>query len=50
MIGPMNPGLTAWYEADMAPGNYGLICFIPSVANGGAPHLMLGMTRQLTVQ
>jgi hypothetical protein len=46
---PMDPGMTAWYEVDLDAGNYGLLCFLPSVANGGAPHIMLGMTAQMTV-
>ena len=47
---PMNAGMTAWYEMDLDAGDYGLICFIPSPASDGAPHFMLGMTAQLTVE
>lgn len=48
-IAPMSTGLTAWYEINAEAGEVGLICFIPSVANGGAPHFMLGMVAQVTV-
>ncbi len=47
--GPQSAGVTAWYETDFAPGEYGLICFISSAANEGAPHFMLGMTAQMSV-
>ena len=48
--GPMHAVLTAWYEADLEAGEYGLICFISSPANDFAPHFMLGMVRQVTVE
>lgn len=47
--GPQSAGVTAWYETDLEPGEYGLICFVSSEANGGAPHFMLGMTAQMSV-
>lgn len=47
--GPLAAGLTAWYEFDVPPGEYGLICFLPSPANEGAPHFMLGMVAQVSV-
>ena len=47
---PLNAGLTAWYEVELEAGEYGLICFIPSPANDGAPHFMLGMTQQVSVE
>jgi hypothetical protein len=47
--GPQAAGLTAWYEFDVPPGEYGLICFLPSPANEGAPHFMLGMVQQVSV-
>lgn len=46
---PMAAGMTAWYEADLEAGEYGLICFVPSPANEGAPHFMLGMVQQVSV-
>lgn len=47
--GPMEAGMTAWYEADLPSGEYGIICFLPSPANEGAPHFMLGMAQQVSV-
>ena len=47
--GPMAAGMTAWYEADLPSGEYGIICFLPSPANEGAPHFMLGMVQQVNV-
>jgi hypothetical protein len=47
--GPLATGLTAWYEFDVPPGEYGLICFLPSLTNEGAPHFMLGMVAQVSV-
>ena len=32
---------------DVEPGNYGLVCFIPSA--DGTPHAMLGMMNEITV-
>lgn len=46
---PMAAGMTAWYEVDVEAGEYGLICFLPSPANEGAPHFMLGMVQQVSV-
>ena len=36
------------FTADLAPGDYGLICFVPD-AKDGKPHLMHGMVKQITV-
>lgn len=47
--GPMEAGMTAWYEADLSSGEYGIICFLPSPVNEGAPHFMLGMVQQVSV-
>ena len=47
--GPMAAGMTAWYEADLPSGEYGIICFLPSPVNEGAPHFMLGMAQQVSV-
>lgn len=43
------PGQHAWAMLDLEPGNYMLICFIPSPANEGKPHAVLGMARPFTV-
>lgn len=48
--GPMEAGMTAWYEADLPSGEYGIICFLPSPVNEGAPHFMLGMAQQVSVK
>jgi len=36
------------FTADLSPGDYGMICFVPD-AKDGKPHLMHGMTKQITV-
>jgi hypothetical protein len=41
-------GSPNYFSADMAPGNYALICFIPD-ARDGKPHFMHGMTKTITV-
>lgn len=49
MGGPNAPTPGSSFDAtlDMKPGNYALVCFIPSP--DGAPHVMKGMSRALTV-
>lgn len=37
------PGMTGYAVVDLTPGEYIAFCGIPSPANGGAPHFMLGM-------
>lgn len=44
---PPEAGDTATAAVDIKPGNYVLVCFIPSA--DGVPHLMKGMTHALTV-
>lgn len=48
-VGPMTSGLTAWYEFEFQSGEYGLVCFVSSADQEGAPHFMLGMTQQISV-
>jgi len=43
------PGAHGWARLDLTPGDYALICFIPSPANQGKPHIALGMARAFTV-
>jgi hypothetical protein len=43
-------GQTVYMDQEFAPGRYALICFLPSPANGGAPHYELGMLREVVVQ
>lgn len=44
------PGGTGWAVFDLEPGEYGLICLVPSPANGFKPHFALGMVNSITVQ
>jgi len=43
------PGAHGWVGLDLTPGEYALICFIPSPAHEGKPHVALGMARAFTV-
>lgn len=43
------PGQRAWTTLDLTPGEYALICNIPSPAHQGRPHTALGMLRAFTV-
>ena len=47
--GTMEPGGTSLVSADLTPGDYGYICFVPD-SKDGKPHLMHGMLSQFTVQ
>lgn len=42
-------GVTAWYTADLGPGTYLAVCFVPDPASG-TPHAMLGMTQIVEVE
>jgi hypothetical protein len=42
-------GVTAWYTADLAPGTYLAICFVPD-QESGVPHALLGMTQIIEVE
>ncbi len=42
-------GRTSYVHLNLTPGDYLLLCGIPSPANGGAPHAALGMVRPFTV-
>lgn len=50
---PVGPGERAWVEVDLAPGTYGMGCFLPDFAAEdmahAESHLDLGMVRLLTV-
>lgn len=46
---PMANLYANFVEVDLEPGEYVAWCFIPSPANGGAPHFALGMARPFTV-
>jgi hypothetical protein len=45
---PMGPGDQNRFVADLEPGAYALICFVPD-AKDGKPHTAHGMTKDLTV-
>lgn len=47
---PIKPGETGQGEAELQPGAYALLCFVESKANGGQPHVALGMAAPLTVE
>jgi uncharacterized cupredoxin-like copper-binding protein len=44
----MAPGMVEDFTADLPPGTYGLICFVPD-ATDGQPHLFHGMSTTFTV-
>lgn len=44
------PGGSGWTTLDLTPGEYALVCFIPSPANQGKPHLAMGMFTSFTVK
>ncbi len=46
---PAMPGIKVWFKADMAPGSYALVCFIPDHQDG-KPHFMHGMVKEFTVE
>lgn len=43
-------GTTGYAVLELIPGHYLAVCFIPSVANAGTPHAMLGMINQFVVE
>jgi hypothetical protein len=45
---PMNQGERGWFELDLEPGTYVVVCFLPDFASGHA-HLDLGMVQLITV-
>jgi hypothetical protein len=48
---PSHPGVMAWAEVDLSPGNYYVICFLPDFsANPPMPHVAHGMVRKLVVK
>jgi uncharacterized cupredoxin-like copper-binding protein len=47
--GLMQPGASSLVSADLTPGDYGFICFVPD-SKDGKPHLAHGMLSQFTVQ
>jgi hypothetical protein len=47
-VAPMEAGRHAYIHANLRPGNYALICFIPD-AKDGKPHLAHGMLKEIKV-
>jgi uncharacterized cupredoxin-like copper-binding protein len=47
-VGFLDKGLEGSFTADLAPGDYGFICFVPD-AKDGKPHLAHGMMKTITV-
>ncbi len=47
-VGVIQNGASGVFTADLAPGDYGLICFVPDVKDG-KPHLAHGMIKQFKV-
>ena len=48
-MGTQSAGVTAWYTADLTPGTYVAVCFIPDPVKG-IPHVMYGMTQIIEVE
>jgi hypothetical protein len=43
-------GGQGWANLDLEPGDYALVCFVPSGVNAGAPHAALGMVATFTAE
>ena len=48
-VSGMEPGMTEYFTANLTPGKYGLICFLPD-AKDGQPHFAHGMMQEITVK
>ena len=46
----LSPGVSLYFPVTLQAGEYALVCFIPSPANGGQPHAALGMVKQVSVR
>jgi uncharacterized cupredoxin-like copper-binding protein len=47
-VSGIESGMSAYFTADLSPGNYALICFLPD-SKDGKPHFAHGMIQQITV-
>ena len=47
-VAPLGRGRVNWFEVDLEPGRYALICFLPD-AKDGKPHFMRGMVQEIDV-
>lgn len=48
-IAAIHPGGYGFITADLTPGEYGLLCFVPD-SKDGKPHVMHGMVKQFSVK
>jgi hypothetical protein len=48
-VAGMEQGLTQYFTADFAPGNYLFLCFLPDTKDG-KPHFVHGMIQEVTVK
>jgi len=48
-VAGMESGMTEYFTANVTPGKYGLICFLPD-AKDGKPHFAHGMVQEITVK
>ena len=48
-VAGMGPGMTEYFTANVSPGKYGLICFLPDMKDG-KPHFTHGMVQEITVK
>ncbi len=48
-VAPLDPGHSATMTVDLAPGRYGMLCFLPAKADG-KPHFMHGMAMDVDVK
>jgi hypothetical protein len=48
-ISAIEPGTHAYFSVDFEPGQCALVCFAPDQGTS-APHFMLGMTQEITVE
>jgi hypothetical protein len=47
-VAPLGRGGVNWFEVDLEPGKYALICFLPDMKDG-KPHFMHGMVQEIEV-
>jgi hypothetical protein len=47
-VAPLGRGGVNWFEVDLEPGRYALICFLPD-SKDGKPHFMHGMVQEIEV-
>jgi hypothetical protein len=50
VLAGLSPGLTAYVEMSLEPGQYLAVCFYPDVEHDGMPHIMEGMAAGFVVE